>query len=403
MGEQMIKLVILMFFSLCLTACGHSEAPKNAGSKEQKTYTVVKKPLITTLNYSEYIRPIRSAAVVSPSDGRIMAANIHYGEYVEKGDILLKVSAIKLEEEYANAVTAYLKAKDDFAGNQIKFSGTTELWKLGLIPRNDYISQKSNLDSSRVSLLQATKKLESILKDIGIDEAAKEIEKLDITKEQAVKQALLREFASLEVKAEFSGILLEPPKSSSGDGDSNSNAKASFSVGSELKKGQVVALIGDLSGISLQIKISEIDLDKIKPGQDAIITGIAFPNIELKGKVRSVVFQSTSTGGSVGGLPTFPATIKVDSLTPQQKKLIRVGMSATAAIKVETPGQLMIPIDAVSLKKGQSIVQRIEGDKIVEVPVTTGETTYNDVVVLTGLKEGDKIVYTEKDIVIVNH
>lgn len=395
----MTRLILSISLMFSLVACG-GETANEKEEKKFKTYTVTAKSLVTKLHYSDYIRPIRTVSVVSPADGRVFETNINFGDNVEKGKILLKVSSDKLAEEYYAAVSEYLKAKDQFELNQVKFLGTTDLWKEGLTSRNTYIQEKSAVDTGRVAVFQAVKKLETIIKKTkGL--SVEEIKKLDISDEKAVRQALERQFNLLEAEAETSGVLLEPPKSSGGD--ATSDGKTALSVGSEVKKGQLVALIGDLTGISLNIKVAEIDLDKIKPGIEARISSVAFPNTILKGTVRQVNFQASATGGSVGGLPTFPGIVEVPKLTAEEKKLIRVGMSATVELKVEKPNVLMIPIDAVYQEKGQSFVKRIEGDKVVAVPVTTGETSYNDVVINSGLKAGDKIQYQEKAQVIIKH
>lgn len=393
----MTRIILSICLAIFLIGC-KSEVAQKGGKKALKTYTVAKKTLTTTLHFSDYVRPIRSVSVVSPADGRVTETNIVFGSTVEKGKVLLKVTADKIAEEYYTAVSTYLRAKDTFDLNRVRFAGTSDLWTAGLTPRNTYMQEKSQLDTSRIALIQAAKKLEEILqKTKGV--SLEDIKKIDVSDEKAVSKALELGFETAEVIAEVSGVLLEPSKTQSGDSD----PKNVLAVGSEIKKGQLLALIGDVSGITLNIKIAEIDLDKIKVGQEVSISSVVFPNITLKGRVQSVNFQASNTGGAVGGLPTFPGVVEVTSLAPEVKDLVRVGMSATAAIDIKREGLLMVPIDAVFQEKGKSLVKRLEGEKVVEVPVTTGETSYNDVVITSGLKEGDKIQYREKEQVLVNH
>src|SRR5204863_1822040 len=118
------------------------------------------------------------------------------------------------------------------------------------------------------------------------------------------------------------GIALVPPKSGS------SESSSEIAVGTSVKQNQVLVSIGNLEGLSVKIAINEIDINQVAPGQEAMITGVGFPKETLKGFVKEVASQAQIAQGGLGGLPTFSATVIVPSLTPEQKKLIRVGMSA---------------------------------------------------------------------------
>ncbi len=76
----------------------------------------------------------------------------------------------------------------------------------------------------------------------------------------------------------------------------------------------------------MEIDVPEIDIDKIRPGMQATISGVAFGRHQLKGKLVAVNAQASNT--STGGLPSFTAVVEVNSLTPEQQSWIKVGMSA---------------------------------------------------------------------------
>ncbi len=77
-----------------------------------------------------------------------------------------------------------------------------------------------------------------------------------------------------------------------------------MTVGSTIKSGQVIALIGDLKGISVEIDVPEIDIDKIRPGMQATISGVAFGRHQLKGKLVAVNAQASNT--STEDYPPLP-------------------------------------------------------------------------------------------------
>jgi len=210
---------------------------------------------------------------------------------------------------------------------------------------------------------------------------------LDLSEIDKIKIALSKKYNLITLKAPASGIMLYPPKGDEGKA-------GTVSVGQEVKSGQVIGLIGNLSGLSLKINVAEVEIDKIKVGLPARVKGVAFPNQILKGYVSSVNSQASSAGGAAGGFPIFNAEVVVPNISKGQQKLIKVGMSASIEVDIETKDVLMVPIKAV-YRKGQNSMVNIKGAKgeIQARPITTGVTSVNKVVVNSGVKAGEIIVY----------
>jgi multidrug efflux pump subunit AcrA (membrane-fusion protein) len=153
-----------------------------------------------------------------------------------------------------------------------------------------------------------------------------------------------------------------------------------------------MAVVGNLNGISLEIDVPEIDIDKIRPGMQAKISGVAFGKHQLQGILVAVNAQASNT--SNGGLPSFTAVVEVKSLTAEQQPWIKVGMSAAIELNVDSNNQLLIPIAAVKREKGNSIVNvQLAKGTVEKRIITTGTAQADSVVVETGLKAGDVVVY----------
>lgn len=178
-------------------------------------------------------------------------------------------------------------------------------------------------------------------------------------------------------------MLLYPPKA-------GEDKSVRVTVGSTVKPGQVIGLIGDLSGIRIEIDVPEIDITQIKAGMEAIVTGVAFGKYQLKGELVAVNAQATNNNG----LPFFTAVVEVKELTPEQQQWIKVGMSSSIELRVDSGKQLIIPIDAIKREKGQSLVRlKTKSGSIEKRVITTGAAQADSVVVETGLKAGDVVVY----------
>ncbi|HCW6770808.1 TPA: efflux RND transporter periplasmic adaptor subunit [Legionella pneumophila] len=376
-----LKIFSIASLILMLVSCGSSDKPQTSSLK---TYEVKPQPLHKTLHFTGTVQPIRESSLTSPMEAVVETMHFHYGQMVKKGEIVLTLNSNELQKQYNDTLTDYLKAKDSYSIAKAKFVGTEELWNAGLISKNNYLSEKSGLDTARVTLMQATRKLSEMLEKMD-DKNTQNISNLSLADFDKVRKILTSNHNLIHLKAPSDGIMLYPPKS----GEDKNNR---VTVGSTIKSGQVIALIGDLKGISVEIDVPEIDIDKIRPGMEATISGVAFGRHQLKGKLVAVNAQASNT--STGGLPSFTAVVEVNSLTPEQQSWIKVGMSASIELNVESNNQLLIPIAAVKREKGSSVVQvQLAKGKVQKRMITTGAAQADSVVVESGLKSGDVVVY----------
>lgn len=153
-------------------------------------------------------------------------------------------------------------------------------------------------------------------------------------------------------------------------------------------------MIGDLSGIRVEIDVPEIDIEHIRPGMTAHISGVALGKQSLQGELVAVNAQAVATSGNT--LPSFNAVVEVKALTATQRHWIKVGMSAAIELTLEGDQELLIPIAAVKQEKGGSVVTLREANGKTSVrPISTGAADVDKVVVESGLSEGDVVVYDE--------
>ncbi|MCW5588531.1 MAG: efflux RND transporter periplasmic adaptor subunit [Legionellales bacterium] len=380
---------MLIFFSLGLTACS---SPNKTKSISTNIYTVSARDQVTPLYFTGTIAPLEIVNIASPVDGNVKKLYFRYGERVKKNQELLLLQSDKLMTDYQTALTSFLEAKDKYLASKVQMEGTEELYQAGLIPRNDYQNDKSNLADNYLSYTQAENKLKSILKNAkGFLNEDADITQLNLEDEAEVQKALNVKLNELSIQASNYGIILMPIKE--GGSSSDDSAKI-LREGSQVKQGQTLVSLGDFSGLSININVNEININAIKPGQAVKVTGVAFPDITLDGKVMSIDVQAAAAENG-GGLPTFPVTIVVPHLTPQQQETIHIGMSAKVELFIQNGKQIMIPIKAIVEKNGQSYVQLVTSEnplKTQEVLVQTGQPEINDVVIKQGLKVGDKIL-----------
>lgn len=375
------KLLMTAVIALSLSSCGQDNTKKPDSAN---TFTVKPMALHKSLHFTGTIQPLRESTLSSPMEAVVETMNFHYGQMVKKGDVVLTLNSNELQKLFNDTLTDYLKSKDSYTIAKAKFVGTQELWEAGLLSKNNYLSEKSNIDTSRVTLMQSSRKLTEMLEKMD-ESGAKNLSTLSLADFDKVRKILTSNHNLIQLKAPSDGVLLYPPKS-------GEDKAMRVTVGTTVKSGQVIGLIGDLKGISVEIDVPEIDIDKIRPGMSAIISGVAFGKHKLKGKLVAVNAQASNT--SNGGLPSFTAVVEVSNLSKEQQPWIKVGMSAAIELNVDSSNQLLIPIAAVKREQGNSVVKlQLAQGSIEKRIITTGPAQADSVVIESGLKEGDVVVY----------
>ena len=384
--------LFLMLFSCVMMLFGCDKKTDEKDAVKSHVVTAKLQRPVMPLHYSGAVEPIASHAVISPVDGRVAKINFEYGRDVKKGVVIVNLNSDSLAEDFKKAVNDYLQKKDAYFTGKESFSGTEMLYKAGVIEESSYLTERSGFDGKMLDYFQSIYELEKVLNKINISSSA--VLNLTIADTEKVNELLHKQFSNIPIKANASGIALFPLQTQDGQqngGDGKTAGK--LDVGSEVKKGQSILNIGDMSGLLMSFLVSEVDINRIKVGMDATVTGNAFPGITLSGKVASVSFQAQPDQGGNSGVSMFNAEVKVAKITPQQEKVIHVGMTGTVTINIIGEPSVMIPIAAVVQKNGMSYVtlQDANGQNK-QVQVVTGMTTLNDVVILDGVKQGDKVV-----------
>ena len=375
----MKKILIALCCFILLPACSGPSHQKNT----PKTCVVKRASVHKTLYFTGTLQPLHESTLTSPVDAVVESMAYHYGQSVKKNEVVFILNSAELQRQYNETVTEYLKSKDNYAISKAKFTGTEDLWAAGLISKNNYLSEKSNLNTAQVTLMQATRKLSEMLEKMGggDDES---LSNLSFEEFDKVRLALTSQHNLIHLTAPHEGVLLYPPKTAE-------SSTAHMNVGATIKAGEVLALIGDLSGVRVDIDVPEVDITQIKIGMPATIRGVAFGQETLQGALVAINAQASSSGN--GALPSFTAIIEVKSLSAAQQQLLKVGMSAAVELHINSHNKRLVPIAAIQQKQGKSTVQlqKSKGQFITQ-PVITGPAEGENVVIESGLKTGEVIL-----------
>ena len=174
------------------------------------------------------------------------------------------------------------------------------------------------------------------------------------------------------------------------------NYKVGDKIGSNSGKDNAsttLASIYDMNEYAFKMSVDEVDISKIKVGQEVRVESEAFKDKTYTGTVSNISPESTNNNG----VSTYPVTVKLN-----EKGELLPGMNVQAYILLGTSKNALC-IPSAALMRGNQVYIQDESvtttDGIVPigfraVDVKTGLANANYVEILSGLSEGDK-VYVE--------
>jgi multidrug efflux pump subunit AcrA (membrane-fusion protein) len=152
----------------------------------------------------------------------------------------------------------------------------------------------------------------------------------------------------------------------------------------------------DLAQMYVDLKMDEVDRGKLKLGQGVRVRIDAIPDKEFIAElnwispIAALVFKGAAGNGRPGiaAEKTFPARAQLKNLDTR----LRPGMSSTAEVTIERQsGALMIPARASFTQDGKPAVYLQNGEHFSIRFIQIGKRNDEDLVVTSGLKEGDMI------------
>jgi HlyD family secretion protein len=162
--------------------------------------------------------------------------------------------------------------------------------------------------------------------------------------------------------------------------------QAQTQVGDQVSPGSIAFRLDDLSRLLVDVRISEVDINRVHTGQQAIMT---FDGI-LGKEYRGIVIEVAQIGTATQGVVEFMVTVELDDAD----EAVRSGMTAAVNIVVsELSDALLVPNRAVRVQNGQRVVYILESGELKTVGITLGLSSDTTSEVLeTELKVGDLIV-----------
>ena len=161
-------------------------------------------------------------------------------------------------------------------------------------------------------------------------------------------------------------------------------------VGADLRRGQAIITIPDMSKLAVDVDIHESHIKKIKLGQMARITVDAVADRTLTGKVTKVAVLPDSNASRYNpSLKVYPTRIEIDGA----HDWLMPGMTAKVEVVVnELKSVVYVPVQSVFFEEDAHYTFVMDGDQYERRAVDIGAHNDDFIEVKKGLDEGDTVL-----------
>jgi HlyD family secretion protein len=235
------------------------------------------------------------------------------------------------------------------------------------------------------SALDALASAKANLQDPAILAKGRDQNQASIDQLRSILSDSERQLRETEIRAPFGGIVtkkgIEIGELATG--------LSSFSSGSTIVK------IEDRTTMRVTLNMNEIDVARIKNSMPAVVEVDALPTEKFSGKVQKISPASNEVAaGGTDAVVRYKVEILLDAGSPT----LRSGMSAKCKLDViNRKDVVLVPLDYLTKKGEDSFITLLNPDakakeKTIERKVVLGAQSGSQAEVVSGLKEGEKIV-----------
>ncbi|OPX90735.1 MAG: Toluene efflux pump periplasmic linker protein TtgD precursor [Pelotomaculum sp. PtaB.Bin104] len=327
------------------------------------------------------LEALSSANVVPKIAGKVASIPVDVGSVVAEGDLLVSLDAADLgalvdlytaqldkarnsdlpaqknqaELTLANAESSFKTAEADYQRNKQLRDASVISAQLFEQSEKQYIQAKASYEAAQNSL--------NIIINATIPETIHQSE-AQLKKAQA-------DFANTIIKAPISGVVTARYI--------NSGEMASTT--------QPVITLVNLETVVVSVNVNENQINKVNVGQQLKVRVGSVQNEPFTGTVTNIAFAANSSSKA------YPVKIQI----PNPQHVLKPGMFAEVLLNTGDEDGIIIPREALATSEEKSFVWVINNGVVARREVVAGQTDGKNVVIKSGLKDGEEVVSTNID------
>ena len=372
--------------------------PNQTGADSQgATALVQRRDLVATVAATGKVTPMVGAEVRVGSrvSGRVQRLHANIGDVVRGNQVIaelekddqqalleqrraeLKVAEARLSSaealdprqiQKAEAALADAIATAELAATD--FTRQSALLPRGLIPRQTVDVAAKERDVTAARTVSATQEVE-LARQRYVEDVKSA--KAQLEQAAAAVRVLEAQVAYATIRAPIPGII------------SSISTQEGETVAAGLSSPVFVTIV-DLQKLQVDAYVDETDIGRIRVGQKATFTVDAFPDRDFPATVQAIYPKAVLMDNVV----YYDVVLRIDEpLTGQ----LRPEMTTNVSIALDArKGVLAVPVRAISREQDRSVAYVLQDGRPVQRTVKVGWKDAEWVEIVSGLKEGDKVL-----------
>ena len=351
----MRTLYLTLFVTIFLSSCGGSDDSKDDSFKYYAKEEATNKSLELSIEASGEIEAISTIEIKSKASGEVLFLGAEVGDYIKKGSILARI-----DQRTPNNILA--QAKADLELSKIRLENAKSqlvrgeaLHAEGSISDKDFEDIQENYASAQSTVVRTQVSLENA--NISLDDT--------IVRSPTEGTVISR---SVEV-----GQVISSP---------------SVAVGG----GTVLMRMADLGSVRVRALVDEIDVGKVRVGQEVSIKVSAYRDRQFFGKVSKI----EPLAKVEQNVTTFPILIDIEN----KENLLLLGMNTDVVIQIlDESVSISIPTGSLrtrkDIKSAAALLEMPEDQVNTFLKKKVKGESFNKFIVIKDSKNGPELAWVQ--------
>lgn len=332
-------LLVLVCTLLPLFAGCRDEAGKVEEVRPVRSLLVKSEAVAATATYSGDVRARFESRLGFRVAGKLAQRMVDVGARVKAGQVLARVDATDLELNSAMAVAGLQSAESDLQTAEAEYQRFKQMHDKQLISDIEFSNRSNRYQTAKAHASQARAQAK-----VGANQA---------------------DYA--ELKADSAGVVTE----------------IFAEVGQIVAAGQSVLVVARDGEREIAISVPESRVDEMKNARTIKVSLWATPGSEYQGAVREIAPDADPVTRTYG--------VRISVLNSNTG--LRLGMTASVNLSSTATQAVRLPISALYQTGNQPQVWLVQPDDTVQLrSVTVGQFADNDVLILSGVVNGERVV-----------
>ena len=318
-----------------------------------KVLRVKEVQLARVIDLDGELQPLNETEIISQLPGIVKEIRYKAGDTVKAGAVVATIQSKELMERLRANEAAVKEAEDDLREKEKGIgSAEKELAHARELVQRDLVARRAVDDAEAAA---------------NLARAEKEVAEAQLAQRKSMLAQARYLLNLTRLVAPFGGVV----------------TRRWVEPGGSVSPSMAILSIADSDTMRVAVRLTAKDAALVHPGMAVRLRMAAFPGREFAGKLAQISTSSEATDKA--------ATAEIH--LPNPDGLLKPGMKAVLSLAVdETHPALLVPKGSVSDFQGKNYLYTVSAGKAERKAVTKGLEQDNEVVIISGLEEGEFVI-----------